>query len=117
MASLMNPSPRFVLSMWMLSATLTASLFGAPSAKTYQVSGPIVSLTDTTVVVQKGEERWEIARDPKTKSNAELKVGDKVTVHYRMVATAVDVKNLPDKTNEVTGGDDSPKERTAPAKR
>lgn len=64
----------------------------AAAAKTYQVTGPIVSLTDTTIVVQKGDEQWEIARDTKTKADSELKVGEKVTVHYRMTATNIDVK-------------------------
>lgn len=81
----------------LLLLVLTTSLFGtsvavAASAKTYQVTGPIVSLTDSTLVVQKGDEQWEIARDAKTKADSELKVGQKVTVQYRMIATSVDVK-------------------------
>lgn len=77
----------------------------AASAKTYQVTGPIVSLTDTTLVVQKGDEQWEIARDAKTKADGELKVGQKVTVQYRMVATNVDVK-----TTGTLSGSGAPKE-------
>jgi len=62
------------------------------AAKTYQVTGPIVELTDKMIVVQKGDERWEVARDESTKIKGELKVGHKVTVHYRMTATTVEVK-------------------------
>lgn len=81
----------------LLILLVTAYLFAgsvasAASIKNYQVTGPIVSLTDTAIVVQKGDEQWEIAREAKTKSDSELKVGQKVTIHYRMVATSVDVK-------------------------
>src|SRR5262245_13845438 len=38
-------------------------LISAESTKTYQVTGPILEVTDKVVVVQKGEERWEVARD------------------------------------------------------
>jgi hypothetical protein len=64
----------------------------APAAKSYQVTGPIVELTETTIVVQKGDEKWEIARAPDTKVNGALKVGAKVTIHYTMSAKSVEVK-------------------------
>jgi hypothetical protein len=64
----------------------------AEAAKTYQVTGPVLELTEKTIVVQKGDERWEIARDSKTKIDGDLKVGNKVTIHYRMVAVSVDAK-------------------------
>jgi hypothetical protein len=70
-----------------LQATLNAA-----AAKTYQVTGPIVALTDTTITVVKNDEKWEIARDPNTKDKADLKVGDQVTIQYRMTATAVSPK-------------------------
>jgi len=44
------------------------------------------------IAVQKGQDRWEIARDASTKVTGDLKVGEKVTIEYRMTATAVDVK-------------------------
>ena len=37
---------------------LTLPALGGPQAKTYQVTGPVLELTDTTIVVQKGEEKW-----------------------------------------------------------
>jgi hypothetical protein len=73
-------------------ALMCSALCAAPMAKTYQVTGPIVELTDKTIVVQKGDERWEIARDESTKTKSNLKVGQKVTVHYRMSAASVEVK-------------------------
>jgi len=63
------------------------------AAKTYQVTGPILELTETKIVVQKGEEKWEIARTADAKITGELKVGAKVTIEYRMVATKVTVKD------------------------
>ena len=42
--------------------------------------------------VQKGKEKWEIARDKDTKIVGDLKVGSKVTIHYKMKATSVEVK-------------------------
>jgi RNase P/RNase MRP subunit p29 len=64
----------------------------APQAKAYQVTGPVLEVTDTAITVKKGEDNWQIARDAGTKISGELKVGAKVTVHYRMVATDVEVK-------------------------
>ena len=56
------------------------------------MTGPILELNDKTIVVQKGDERWEIARDESLKTKGNLKVGQKVTVHYRMTATSVESK-------------------------
>ena len=68
--------------------------FASP-AKTYQVTGPILEMNDTTIVVEKEKgknERWEIARNASTKASGEMKVGDKVTITYTMTATEVEVK-------------------------
>jgi hypothetical protein len=64
----------------------------AGSTKSYQVTGPVLEMTDTMIVVQKGKERWEVARDASTKINGDVKVGSKVTVMYTMTATEVDAK-------------------------
>ncbi len=71
---------------------LLSSVASAAAPKTYQVTGPIDSLTDSTITVLKGKEKWEIARDPSTKVDGELKVGAKVTIEYRMTATTITVK-------------------------
>jgi cytochrome c oxidase assembly protein Cox11 len=60
--------------------------------RTYQVTGPVLSVSSDLIVVQKGNDRWELARDADTKVNGDLKVGARVTIQYRMVATTVDVK-------------------------
>ena len=71
--------------------TGSAPLFAAP-AKTYQVTGPVLELRDDVIVVQKGKEKWEIARAADTKVKGDLKVGAKVTIEYRMSATTVEAK-------------------------
>ncbi len=62
------------------------------SASAYQVTGPVVEVTDTKIVVQKGKEKWELAKDATTKASGEVKVGDKVTVEYKMTATDITSK-------------------------
>ena len=74
---------------------LAALLLAAPAVaatKTYQVTGPVLEVTDTMIAVQKGKDRWEIARDASTKVTGDLKVGAKVTIEYRMTAATIDVK-------------------------
>ncbi len=64
----------------------------AGATKTYQVTGPVLELKDDSIVVQKGKEKWEVARDKDSKVTGDLKVGSKVTVTYTMKATGIDVK-------------------------
>ncbi len=76
----------------------TIGVFGllmllSSAAMAYQVTGPVLEVSDTTIVVQKGTEKWEIARDKGTKVTGTLKKGDRVTVQYRMTATSVEVKD------------------------
>ena len=76
-------------------ALVLLALLAAPvsaATKTYQVTGPVLEVSDTMIAVKKGNDRWEIARDASTKVTGDLKVGSKVTIEYRMTATAVDVK-------------------------
>src|SRR5215475_13564966 len=70
----------------------STSLTRAADAKTYQVTGPVLEVTANTVTVQKGDEKWQIARDQNTKITGDLKVGSKVTIYYRMVATEIENK-------------------------
>src|SRR6266545_6480190 len=74
------------------SLALSGTAFAADT-KTYQVTGPVLEVSDTMITVQKGKDRWEIARDASTKITGDLKVGAKVTIEYRMTATAVEVKD------------------------
>jgi len=79
-----------------LVVALVLASFGAGYAfaatKTYQVTGPVLEVRPDAVVVQKGTEKWEIARDASTKVTGDLKTGAKVTVEYRMTAASIEVK-------------------------
>lgn len=84
---------------WIGAVALTAVLIGllgvpahAAAPKTYQVTGPVLELNADTIVVKKGSDRWEIARDASTKVTGDLKVGATVTIQYRMTAATIDVK-------------------------
>src|SRR5437899_11895794 len=73
------------------SLALSSAAFAA-GAKTYQVTGHVLEVTDEMIAVQKGKDRWEINRDANTKVTGDLKVGEKVTVTYTMSASDVEVK-------------------------
>jgi hypothetical protein len=77
-----------LLSVLFLSATVAM----AAGPKSYQVTGPVLELKDDVIVVQKGKDKWEIARDKDTKVSGDLKVGSKVTIQYQMKATEIDAK-------------------------
>ncbi len=73
-----------------LAAVLTLTAYAA-AAKSYQFTGIVKSVEGTTFSVQKSAtETWEFSTDASTKGAP--KVGDKVTVRYRMVATSIDSK-------------------------
>jgi predicted SPOUT superfamily RNA methylase MTH1 len=65
----------------------------APAAAAYQVTGPVLDVTDTKIVVQKDKEKWEIGRDKNTTVKGDLKKGSRVTVQYNMTATEIEVKD------------------------
>lgn len=73
---------------------LAVSIFASPvfAGKTYQVTGPIVDITDSSIVIQKGKEKWEIAKSTATPVKGELQKGAKATVEYTMSATSIDSK-------------------------
>ena len=78
-----------------LSAAIVFSALGtiaqADDSKNYQVTGPVVEITPTYIIVKKGEANWRLARNSSTTGDAP-KVGDKVTVYYTMTATEIDLK-------------------------
>ncbi len=77
---------------------ITISLFtlftvvGMAATKTYQVTGPVLDVKDNVITIQKGKDRWELARDASTKVSGELKVGEKATITYTMTAADVEIK-------------------------
>lgn len=80
-----------------------SSIVFAAGPKTYQVTGPILEIKDDTISVQKGNDKWEIAKDASTKVMGDLKIGTKVTIEYTMKAATIEVK--------------APGKKTAPAKK
>ena len=72
---------------------LLVSVAGAAGPKDYQVTGPVLDVTDDVIVVEKGKDKWEIGRNKDTKINGDLKKGSRVTIHYKMTASDVEVKD------------------------
>jgi hypothetical protein len=70
-----------------------ALMLVTPAAMAYQVTGPVLDVTDSKIVVEKDKEKWEIARDKDTKVTGDLKKGSRVTIQYKMTATSIDVKD------------------------
>src|SRR5437667_4836180 len=75
-----------------VAASLVLSGLAFAAAKTYEVTGPVLEVNDSMIVVQKGKDRWELDRDSNTKVTGDVKVGDKVTITYTMTAKDVEVK-------------------------
>lgn len=79
----------------LLATSVLAALavpFPAMAGKTYQVTGPILEISDSAIVIQKGKEKWEIARGGNTTVKGDLQKGTKATVEYTMSATSIEVK-------------------------
>ncbi|HYX21991.1 MAG TPA: hypothetical protein VFA98_14200 [Thermoanaerobaculia bacterium] len=83
---------RMVAASLALASLLSSLPAAAASPDKYQVTGQVVEVTDSMIVVMKGKERFEMARDASTKVNGDLKVGAKITAQYKITATSVEVK-------------------------
>lgn len=83
-------------SVWFVGAMALAmvlSFFAGvnAAAKSYQFTGTVKSNAGGTLVVEKSaKETWTFSTDSSTKGTA--KVGDKVTVYYKMIATEIETK-------------------------
>lgn len=67
-------------------------------ADRYQKTGTVSEVSDKSISIQTEKEgKWEFARDAGTKVEGDLKKGAKVTVHYGMTASKVEVKGAPKK--------------------
>lgn len=94
-------------------AVLTLTAYAA-AARSYQFTGTVKTVEGSTFTVQKSAtETWEFSTDASTKGTP--KVGDKVTVQYRMIATNIESKAgtaaAPDKATP------APAKPAAPAKK
>jgi len=76
----------------LLVACGTFAAGGYAAAKSYQFTGTVKSVDSSTLTVEKSaKETWQfdLAKDTK---GGPPKVGDKVTVYYKMVATEIEAK-------------------------
>lgn len=86
---------KFTLSTVFAAALLAAASAFAAAPSEYQVTGAVTAITDTVLTVQKGKEVFECARNADTKvTGGDPKIGDKVTVHYTIIASAVENKGV-----------------------
>ena len=100
----------------MKARLLAVALFGIAAqtafaaTNTYQVTGPLLDVSDDRIVVEKNKEKWEIARDKDTKVKGDLKKGSRVTVQYRMTAASIEAKDGKDAKDAKDSGKDSAKD-------
>lgn len=86
-----------------LCAVAVVGMIAVPALaapKTYQVTGPVVAMDASTITVQKGSEKWELAVGSAAVP-ADVKVGSKVKIEYTMTAatiTSKDALNVSSKT-------------------
>ena len=72
---------------------LLTSVAIAAGPRDYQVTGPVLDVNGDVITVEKGKEKWEIARTKDTKVTGDLKKGSRVTIQYKMTASSVEVKD------------------------
>jgi hypothetical protein len=84
---------------------IAALIARAEQPKEYQVTGPVLALTDAVITVDKNGKKWEIGRAGTTKVDGKLAVGSRVTVYYRMGATAIEVKDAAAKADDKKADD------------
>jgi hypothetical protein len=85
---------RTVLIVVLATLTFATGIFAA--VRTYQFTGSVKSVEGDTFTVEKSAtDIWSFSTDASTKGRP--KVGDKVTVHYKMIATAIESKGTPAK--------------------
>jgi hypothetical protein len=95
-------------------AVLTLTAYAA--AKSYQFTGTVKTVEGSTFTVQKSAtETWEFSTDASTKGTP--KVGDKVTVQYRMVATNIESKAATAASAADKGATPAPAKPAAAAKK
>jgi hypothetical protein len=78
----------------LIAATIIAALVarGYAAAKSYQFTGTVKAADGATLTVEKSaKETWQFEL-PKDVKGGAPKVGDRVTVYYKMVATEIEAK-------------------------
>ncbi len=90
----MNKFSRSFVYSLLVAVALTFVMNGTARADdhNYQVTGPVLAVTPTSITVKKGKDPWTVSRDASTQVTGDLKVGSKVTIKYHMVADTVTAK-------------------------
>ena len=65
------------------AAILALSTAAGAEPKTYQITGPVVAVDDTSITIRAKKEKWQFSRDPSRPASEQVKIGDVVTVTYR----------------------------------
>ena len=83
---------RVLIAAFVLALLVTAFVAGGyAAAKSYQFSGVVKAVDGGSLTVEKSaKETWQFEVSKDTKGTP--KVGDKVTVYYKMVATEIEGK-------------------------
>jgi hypothetical protein len=85
----------FVGTAVMLLLVLAFVAGGYAAAKSYQFTGVVQAVGSNSLTVQKtAKETWQFELGKDTKG-APPKIGDRVTVYYRMVATEIEASTDP----------------------
>ena len=81
---------RILVALALLAVIATATVSFA-AAKSYQFTGTVKTVTADGFTVEKSaSETWTFSTDPATKGTP--KIGEKVTVTYRMIANTIEKK-------------------------
>ncbi len=73
-------------------AAMGAILGWAAAAASYQKTGTVKEVVADSFTLDLGKESWRFYTDGATQGKDALKVGDKVTITYKQVATKVESK-------------------------
>jgi hypothetical protein len=76
-----------------LAGTMLGGVLGfAAAAASYQKTGTVKEVSGDSFTLDFGKEAWRFYTDGGTQGKDALKVGDKVTVTYKQVATKIEGK-------------------------
>ena len=80
------------ISLVLAAVALGAMLGWAAAASSYQKTGTVKEIAGDSFTLDLGKEAWRFYTDGSTQGKEALKVGDKVTITYKQVATKVESK-------------------------
>jgi len=94
------------------AATLALSTAAGAEPKTYQITGPVMAVDDTSIIIRAKKEKWQFSRDPNRSASEQVKIGDVVTVTYWMTSAKVEIKDKKSSPSKPeAAGESTPKDR------